>query len=61
MIVTVSAAEVLPPAVTVRLKVRVAAEEGAVNVGLSAEALLRVTVGPAVWDQAQVRVSPSGS
>ena len=62
--VTVSAADVLPPAVTVRLKVRVASAAscaGAVKVGFSAVALLRDTVAPAVCVHAQVSVSPSGS
>ena len=65
VIVTASAAEVLPPAVTVRLKVSASvwpeATVGAVKVGCWAVALLRVTVVPPVWVQAQVSVSPSGS
>ena len=65
VIVTVSAAEVLPPAVTVRLKVSVtvwpAFRVGAVKVGLAAVALLSVTVVPAVCVQAYVSASFSGS
>ena len=38
-----------------------AATDGAVKVGFAAVALLSVAVGPAVWDQAQVRVWLSGS
>ena len=56
VIVTVSAADVLPPAVTVRLKVSVSVAfpvtVGAVKVGRCALVLLSVTFVPAVCVQA---------
>ena len=59
--VTVSAVDVLPPAVTVRLNVSVAAEDGAVKLGFGAALFESLTDVPAVWVQAYLRTSPSGS
>ena len=59
--VTVSAVDVLPPAVTVRLKVSVEAAAGAVKLGFAVVAPDSVTVVPPVWAQAYVSASPSGS
>ena len=61
---TVSAAELLDPAVTIKLNWRVAFEVttcGAVNVGEAAVVELKVTVRPPVWVHAYESVSPSGS
>ena len=58
--VVVSEAVALP-SLTVSWNVNVEDVDGAVNVGLAADALERVTEGPAVCDQAYVNASPSAS
>lgn len=61
---TVSVEERLPVSVTVSWKVSrapVSPTRGAVRVGVTVVAPLRVALGPAVWVQEKVSVSPSGS
>ena len=62
---TVSATESTVPSLTVSWKVKVTGVfeviVGAVNVGDAAVASDKLTLVPAVWVQAKVTVSPSGS
>jgi hypothetical protein len=61
LMVTEAAVEFVWPSFTTSEKVNVLAVDGAVNVGFELEAPLRVTAGPDVCVQMNVKGSPSGS